>query len=146
MNRLLELKEDLEPVYEFTTMCEIENANQADVYIHYRSLKVKLQDRLTTRATRLLKLIKERFKSTLDIKLSKLCYFTTNAGIVEKRERIPHISEEDVLKSDEMRNKFDKEVEFFSNFSDVFNHVCPKLNLDVTSVFNSFETLLIHYA
>lgn len=44
-----------------------------------------------------------------------------------------------------MRNKFDKEVEFFSNFSDVFNHVCPKLNLDVTSVFNSFETLLIHY-
>lgn len=56
MNSLLELKEDLEPVYEFTTMCEIENANQADVYIHYRSFKVKLQARLTTRATRLLKL------------------------------------------------------------------------------------------
>lgn len=51
MNSLLELKEDLEPAYEFTTICEIENANQADIYIHYRSLKVKLQAILTTRAS-----------------------------------------------------------------------------------------------
>ena len=51
MNSLLELKEDLEPAYEFTTICEIENANQADIYFHYRSLKVKLQAILTTRAS-----------------------------------------------------------------------------------------------
>lgn len=36
-------KEYLEPVYDFMTMCENENAIFADVYIHYRSFKVKPQ-------------------------------------------------------------------------------------------------------
>ena len=145
MDSLIELRDDLEPVYDFTTLCESDNANQADVYVYYRALKVKLQTRMTQRADHLLGLIKNRFHSTLDITISKLCYFTTNAGIIEKRQRFPHVSADDALKNEDLRMKYDKEVEFFSKFSDVINHLCSKLNKDLNTVFNSFETLLKYY-
>lgn len=88
---LLQLKSELEPVYEFTIHCESDNFNQADVYIEFRSLEAKLEILKTKRSQKLLSLIRKRFSTTADIELSKLCYFTTNAGLTEKMNRYPHI-------------------------------------------------------
>lgn len=145
MDDLIELRNDLKPIYDFTTSCEIENANQADLYIYYRSLKAQLIMRMTPRANRLLELVKSRFKSTLDIKISKLCYFTTNRGIKEKQERFPHVSANEALKNKESQEKFDNEVGFFEKFSEVIQYLCSKLEFDETLILNSFETLLKCY-
>lgn len=124
---LVELRNDLKRIYDFTTSCEIQNANQADIYIYYRSLKEQLITRMTPRANRLLEIVKSRFKSTLDIKISKLSYFTTNRGIKEKQERFPHVSVHKALKNEESHKKFDKEVEFFEKIYKVIQQLYSKL-------------------
>lgn len=146
MDNSIDLRNDLEPVYDFTTLCEKGNANQADLYINYRSLKAKLKVKAlkSPRANRLLELIKIRFNSTADIKIAKLCYFLSNAGICEKHERFPHVTSDEVLKDCE-KKAFDKEVAFFEKFSDTLDYICQKIDLDKTIVFNSFETLLKYY-
>lgn len=145
MDDLVELRNDLKPIYDFTTSCEIQNANQADLYIYYRSLKEQLITRMTPRANRLLEIVKSRFKSTLDIKISKLSYFTTNRGIKEKQERFPHVSAHKALKNEESHKKFDKEVELFEKNYKVIQQLYSKLGFDETLIFNSFETLLKFY-
>ena len=131
------------PIHIFTCTCEADDATQSTVYIAYRGLKQSLKLNRSNRAKLLLDLIKNRFKNTADIKLSKLAYFTTNAGIWEKRERFPHVSSGNVKnKNDENAIKLDNEMKFINSFSPTIRKICEILSLDFDNVFNGFEILM----
>ncbi len=131
------------PVHIFTTTCEADNATQSTVYVAYRGLKESLKLNRSKRARLLLDIIKKRFKSTADISISKLCYFTTNAGLCEKQERYPHVSSSSVkTKNDENAIKFDKEIKFIVSFRSTIQKICNILSLDFECVFAGFKILM----
>lgn len=49
MDSLIELRDDLETVQNFSTLWEIKKANQADVYINYCSLKCKASYKINSK-------------------------------------------------------------------------------------------------
>lgn len=85
MIELLNLSYLLLPIHIFTTICEANESTQARAYTAYRGMKASLRLNPSKRAQKLLRIIKKRFHSTADIKIAKLCYFTTNMGISEKQ-------------------------------------------------------------
>ena len=85
------LLNEIEPINDFTVKCEADNFTQANVFIEYRALENKLEVINTLRLQQILHLIHNRFKSTADIEIARLCYYTTNQGIQEKQERYQHI-------------------------------------------------------
>ena len=146
MFELLRLQKELKPVYDFTTRCEKDDFNQADVYIEFRALESKLEILKTNRSKKLLSLIRKRFTNTADLDLSKLCYFTTNAGIMEKRDRFPHIPLSNIDPHDEKSKKiFDDELHFIQGFEKTIKKICSKINLNSKKILKSFELMMNHY-
>lgn len=145
MFELIQLQNELRPVYEFTTRCESDNCNQADVYIEFRALESKLEIMKTKRSQKLLSLIRKRFSTTADISLSKLCYFTTNAGLNEKRERFPHISLSSIDPKDTKSKKiFDDEIQFIKSFEKTIIKICNKIKADSQAILSAFEIMMNH--
>lgn len=97
MIELLKLQKELAQIYDFTTKCESDHYNQANVFIAYRILEVELVTLNSPRSLKILELVRNRFNSTANINISKLCYFVTKAGINEKREIYPHVDEHEIL-------------------------------------------------
>lgn len=143
---LLQLQKELRPIYEFTIKCETDNFNQANVFIEFRALESKLEVLNTKRSKKLLSLIRKRFSITADIEISKLCYFTTNAGINEKRERFPHIPLSAIDTSDEeSKRKFDNEMKFIHSFEKTIQKIYAKMKLDFKTVLTAFDIMMKHY-
>lgn len=146
MFELLRLQKELRPVYEFTTQCEKDDFNQADVYIEFRALESKLEVLNTNRSKKLLSLIRKRFTNTADLDLSRLCYFTTNAGIKEKRDHFPHISLANIDPYDQKTKKmYDDELHFIQGFEKTIKKICSKIKLNSRIVLKSFELMMNHY-
>lgn len=144
MIELLQLQKELSPIYNFTTKCESNHYNQANVFIAYRTLEVELETLNSPRSLKILELVRSRFNSTANINISKLCYLVTNAGIREKREIYPHVDEHEIFDPhSEDAEKLDKEIKFISSFTDTIKYIWEKISIDVQIIIDAFEILMI---
>lgn len=115
---------------------------QAQAFVEFRALEVKLEVINTDRSKRLLELAKIRFDTTADLNISKLCYYLINTGFHEKIERFPHVSEEDETKSLENAALFIKETEFIDSFKPTIIEICRILKIQQDLVLVPFEYMM----
>ena len=145
MEDLLQLKAELEPIYTFTTICEGDRVNQAQLYLAYRGLEASLESCGTERSTKLLEFVQSRFSSTADIDVARLCFFTTNAGIIEKRETFPHVTEEEAMHDADSAALLDNELGFIDSFSQILEKLARKLELDSGVIKELFKNMMQNY-
>lgn len=111
------LIKELEPINHFILRCESDSFTQAEIFFEYRALETKMEIIQTTRAEKLLELIHNRFNTTADIEISRLCFYCTNQGIREKLSYYPHIPLVSLDPDDNDSNeKYDKELDFILSF------------------------------
>ena len=140
------LIKELEPINHFTLRCESDSFTQAEVFIEYRALETKMEIIQTPRAEKLLELIHNRFNTTADIEISRLCFYCTNQGIREKQSHYPHIPLVSLDPDDNDSNeKYDKELDFILSFKGTIKKLCKKLKLDSAIVFEAFKLMMYHY-
>ena len=144
-DELLQIKKELKPIYKFTTALEGDGINQSNVYIQYRALEATLEFINTDRSKLILQFVHDRFTSTADIDIAKLCYFTTNAGISEKQKNYPHVSLEYAITNEERIKVFNNETKFISNFDQTIKMICEILKIDNNIILECFETFMNHY-
>lgn len=143
---LLQLQKELAPIYTFTTLCESDNATQAHVYLTYRSLEASLQLVDSPRSKRILELFKQRFSTTADLQLARLCYYTTNAGITEKMDKYPHVSLSDIGPLNNENNLLlQKETEFINSFSEIIKKISKMKPFNTRDAIRAFNFMMCHY-
>lgn len=64
---------------------------------------------------------------------------------MKKRERFPHVSEEQALNDPENEVLFSKEEAFIGKFDRIIKDVCNKINIDFKIIIVALEYLWKHY-
>ena len=128
----LQIEEVLAPLHNFTTNLEGDSNDQSDVFIQYRILRGKwiaLQRSGNPNADKLLKLLDERTKNTIDIKLSELAYFFSCKGMNEFAEKYPYYPEH-MAGDPEIRKKISLRHLKIRKLNEKLIQVCAIWNLD----------------
>ncbi|KAK8837456.1 hypothetical protein M9Y10_036453 [Tritrichomonas musculus] len=143
---LLQLQKELQPIYDFTTICESDDATQSTVFIQYRALEAQLQMIGTPRAEKILELLNKRFTKTADIDISKLCYFITKRCLAEKHNFYPHVEKNDILDpNDANAIMYDKELSFINSFKSTIEKICHIISYDSEAIWSFFKLMMMYY-
>ncbi|KAK8891391.1 hypothetical protein M9Y10_028599 [Tritrichomonas musculus] len=96
--------------------------------------------------TTLLELARERFNTTADIQLAKICYFTTNCGLIEKGKNHQHVSSISIRDlNDPKLRLIVSEIDFISSFDQIIEETCGKLGFDTKVIKEAFEIMMDYY-
>lgn len=137
-----EIEETIRTVHEFTTALEGDSVDQTDVYIQSRILLCKLEvlANNNSHAKKLLEIARNRFVTTLDLKLSEAIFYFSSEGINEFADNFRYVQEVDD-DSEEADTVNARRLSKIRELKPKISFLCDAWNIETNSIIDLFLEL-----